>query len=900
MVLPRIKKKIIIPGLVILLIALVFFSAYFSSFIGDSLQLKEQISLSEKEKPSRAADQPEMAALQDYYMTLDPELERVPTERLYKAYLQTKALKHESRRSNSAPGLDWVEVGSDMGGRTRAILWDPNDAAGTKVWAASISGGLWYNTNIYDDESEWQCVNDLWPSLSVNSIVADPNNPMIYYAGTGEHQTARVIYRESSSVGIGIWKSMDGGETWEVIPATEDFKYISDLKVRNEDGLSVLYAGVVSGFYAGINHHSEPSDGLYRSVDGGDSWEQVLPDIIGKNSPYLPADLEIGPEGRIFVGTLKNMDGDGGATILYSDEGTAGTWTIYDDYEEIIRWDWQYDIPGRVVLACAPSNQNKVYAIIGAGYLNSAGFNYSRGRYILRSENGGQSWSERNLPGGNADWAKIAWHAMAISVNPTNSSQVFVGGKDTWKSTNGGYSWTRLSEWTRMYTGGGDDYVHCDQHMHLINDNNPNELLISTDGGMFFTENSNSNTPLFQEKNNNYSTLQFYTCDIYPIANINYFVGGLQDNGTLLSLDAPLVVGDMIDTGDGAYCFFDDNEPELLITSSYYNRFTLFQNWEHTDDMGLDGSGVFINPSDYDSDNNTVYANAVKFDGDNANQILRISGIPDNIQNELIDVPTDIDTYFSQVRVTPFGQGESTTLLLGSQNGRLFRIDNAQGNPSASEIGSDDFPTAYLSSIAFGQSEDTLLVSFSNYGVASVWQTYDGGNNWTDISGNLPDMPVRWALYHPENLTQIMLATEIGIWMTLDASREEVLWDPDPGMLNIRIDMLQMRPGDNKVLAATHGRGLMHTTWNEVIFTSVDENPAEHCTIKLFPNPASDFIQIETGSDVPINIQIVSATGKIVYQKTIISNESIDVRNWSKGFYLVKTNTGDVGKLVVK
>jgi hypothetical protein len=477
---------------------------------------------------------------------------------------------------------------------------------------------------------------------------------------------------------------------------------------------------------------------------------------------------------------------------------------------------------------------------------------------------------------------------------------VFVGGKDTWKSTNGGYSWTRLSEWTRMYTGGGDDYVHCDQHMHLINDNNPNELLISTDGGMFFTENSNSNTPLFQEKNNNYSTLQFYTCDIYPIANINYFVGGLQDNGTLLSLDAPLAVVDMIDTGDGAYCFFDDNEPELLITSSYYNRFTLFQNWEHTDDMGLDGSGVFINPSDYDSDNNTVYANAVKFVGDNANQILRISGIPDNIQNELIDVPTDIDTYFSQVRVTPFGQGESTTLLLGSQNGRLFRIDNAQGNPSASEIGSDDFPTAYLSSIAFGQSEDTLLVSFSNYGVASVWQTYDGGNNWTDISGNLPDIPVRWALYHPENLTQIMLATEIGIWMTLDASREEVLWDPDPGMLNIRIDMLQMRPGDNKVLAATHGRGLMHTTWNEAIFTSVDENPAEHSTIKLFPNPASDFIQIETGSDVPINIQIVSATGKIVYQKTIISNESIDVRNWSKGFYLVKTNTGHVAKLVVE
>lgn len=125
---------------------------------------------------------------------------------------------------------------------------------------------------------------------------------MIMYVGTGEAQTAVTIYRESSSIGFGIFKSVDGGQSWNLIPSTEDFAYITDIAIRNENGISVIYAGVVSGFYKGAQHQSTPSDGLYRSDDGGQSWQQVLPDIINKDLPYAPADIAIASDGRILWG----------------------------------------------------------------------------------------------------------------------------------------------------------------------------------------------------------------------------------------------------------------------------------------------------------------------------------------------------------------------------------------------------------------------------------------------------------------------------------------------------------------------------------------------------------------------------------------------------------------------
>ena len=645
--------------------------------------------VSEMDKPT----QPDMAALQDFFMTLDPETGMVPRERRLDAYRQMQEIQQNKNLKSTTETMSWNGTSSEMGGRTRAIMWDPNDASGNKVWAGGVTGGLWYRDDITNDNVEWQPVNEFWSSLNISCITYDPNDPMTFYLGTGEVQTALIIYRESTGVGDGIWKSSDGGETWELMETTLSFEYVTDIKIRDEDGTSVIYAGVASGNYRGVIHQSEPSDGLFRSEDGGQTWDQVLPDIPGYGEPYAVADIEFGADGRIYVGTMQNVEIEGGATILFSDEGDEGSWTVYDDYVAIIEGNSNYNIPARVMLAAAPSDENIVYAAIAAGYNN--GFNYYRGRYILKSTNKGEDWTQVSIP--ENTWSTLAWHAFIIKVDPNDPERVFTGGLDMWKTTNGGNSWNRISDWALMYYGGGDDYLHADQHAIEFKPGSSDIFITSDDGGVFYTETATMGSPIFQQKNQGYNTLQFYTCDIYPEADAPYWVGGLQDNGTLLYQNAPLSINHMIDGGDGAFCFMDDDEPTLWITSVYYNDYTIWLNNGPYENVDTD-DGIFINPADYDSDLNILYANATSFFGSQSNKIVRIDGIPENPDPDYMNLQTGLNVYFSHVTVSPRSPEGTSTLFLGSQNGRVFKVTDAQSNFfEVEEITGDDFPTAFVS-----------------------------------------------------------------------------------------------------------------------------------------------------------------------------------------------------------
>ncbi|MCX6225854.1 MAG: hypothetical protein NTV01_14065 [Bacteroidia bacterium] len=316
-------------------------------------------------------DRPDIAAYTDYIKTMDPQTGTVPPGKLQDAYDRTRSL--QALKAGGA-GLAWTNRINNSGGRTRVIFNDPNDPEHKKVWAGSVTGGLWYNNDAYAN-GEWHAVDDFWPGLSVACMASDPKNTNIYYVGTGESQTAMIIYRESSSRGVGIMRSTDAGQTWELIPSTKDWAYVTDILVRNENGQSVIYAGVVSGVYKGKLHESDPSDGLYRSVNGGETWAQVLPLIEGGTRPFAPSDIEVSADGsRIFVGTTyRGPDRLGAASILYSDNGT--TWTVMDDYYDKLvkgdRWEYNYltySYAGRVMLANAPSDPNVMYAAVAGGF----------------------------------------------------------------------------------------------------------------------------------------------------------------------------------------------------------------------------------------------------------------------------------------------------------------------------------------------------------------------------------------------------------------------------------------------------------------------------------------------------------------------------------------------------
>ena len=851
-----------------------------------------------------SADEPGIAEYHDFLTTFDPATGTVPRERLVKAMQATQGMA--ALKQGSA--IQWQGYPSDMGGRTRAIMYDPNDATHKKVWAGGVTGGLWYNNNITSATSPWVAVNDFWSNLAIRCLAYDPANPQIFYLGTGEAETAMQTYRESSGLGTGIMRSTDGGQTWAFIAGTEQFAYVTRIVVRIESGVSVIYAGVASGLYKGTQHQSLPSDGLFRSANNGATWQQVLPNITGSTVPYCVSDIALGADNKLYVGTRPNLNGEGAAVLLTSVNGTS--WVVNSQYQAEILASTGNNIPGRVVLAAAASDPNVIYALIADGFVNPVnGFNYFYCDYILRSGDKGVTWVKKTLPSdltSGSSFATIAWHALDIGVDPNNANALYIGGLDVHHSTDGGNSWSRVTDWSLMYNGGGPMYIHADQHIIVYKPGSSDEILFGSDGGVFYTATGSTGSPQFEQHNKSYSTLQFYTVAINPTAGVQQFYGGLQDNGTLYYSGHPLTINDMVTGGDGACCFYDALDPNLAMTSYYYNNYYIWHYGSIVNVTGNWSSGTFVSPSDFDYKEKHLFCNAVDYIGTYNDELVRFDNITSSgMSGHFIPLNTGSIVFFTALTYSPYSPPGKSTLFVGSESGGLFRITEAQSNtPVSANIGSASFPNASISSIAIGKSADTLMVTFSNYGVPSVWQTCNGGQSWTNIEGNLPDMPIRWALYHPSNSRQALLATETGVWECVNLNHSPVVWFPvNTGMANVRVDMLTIRKADNLVLAASHGRGLFSMTWD--VTEGMTEQQEQTSTV--FPNPSTGMFTVSAllGQPGLVDLTVTDLGGKVLFHESGTApagnyTRKVSLENQHRGACLVILKNGEKNLLTRK
>jgi photosystem II stability/assembly factor-like uncharacterized protein len=847
-------------------------------------------------------DRPDMAAFSDYIKTVDPAIKSVPSERIFAANQATDAL---SNLKSGMSRLTWTGHPTNMGGRTRTLMFDPNDSSAQKLWAGSVTGGLWYN-NDPAGGGEWMPVNDFWSNLSISCMTYDPNNTQTFYVGTGESQTALIIYRESSGRGTGIMRSTDGGQTWAPMPSTQNWPYVTDILVRSEAGVSVIYAAVISGVYKGVAHLATPTNGLYRSSDNGESWTQVLPNIPGKDYSYAPSDIETNADGsRIFIGTtygvnteVTDNDRAGAACILTSDDGLS--WTVNNTYQQRILTESVNKFPGRVMLSKAPSNPDMVFAIVASGYVRSDNFIGYGCQFLLKTSNKGATWSEVNFPSG---FASLAWHAFVITVSPLNPNIIWLGGLDTWRTTNGGTTWTKLSNWAQMYGSGADDYVHADIHVIKYRPGSDTELFIGTDGGVFATRTASApNASMkFFEVANQYSTLQYYSCAIHPDAGSIHFIGGLQDNGTMFYRKGNTpTFRDMLSGGDGALCFIDQNEPSIQITTVYHNAIYLYSGTKEADPQGAGyknlGTGTFVSPMDYDWKNNMLFANGANEQLQNLNtfHVLTVSANSITGSNTGKLLATNSAVPYSNLKWSEWSPANQSNVYIGTESGKIFRYADASHTGTLKELTPDEFPTANISSIDIAASEDTLLVTFSNYGVPSVWVSLNGGANWKNIEGNLPDMPVRWGIFHPKHGIEVMLATETGIWTTDNILAHDVVWTPDnQGLANVRIDMLKFRKSDNTVLAATHGRGMYTTIWEPNQTSSVDNLFTENVSVQAYPNPTKGQFDIKIDQPKKSSLVIMDISGRVVLtreleEQTGIWQETFDLTREPKGVYVVQ------------
>lgn len=825
-----------------------------------------------KKKPK--ADRPDLAFEQNWLMTMDPLLGRPAPERLAQA--RARLEKSAERRAKSTlPDLQWEERGPfRVGGRTRALMWDPNDASGNKVWAGGVSGGLWYNNQIVSANSQWTPVDDFWQTLSVSCLSYDPTASQTFYLGTGEGVG-------TGALGQGVWKSSDGGQSWAQLPASSDMHHINDIRVRAENGQGVLYVAVRNVNYQGLLH-GNGKEGLFRSVDGGQSFSQVLPTIPNDTAHYAPFDIEIGADNRLWIGTTNNTvvgaNDRGGATILYSDDG--------------LNFQRAYSSNGsRTELAVAPSNAAFIYGLIEwSGQVHQ----------VVRSVDSGATWELITQPADadpgipSNDFSRNqAWYDLIAQVDPNDEASLVVGGINLFRSQDTGSSWQQVSHW---YGGFNYPYVHADQHQLLFKPGSSDVLLNGSDGGVSLSTNFSSARPTWSDRNNRYNVTQFYAGAIHPAPGRNYYLAGSQDNGTQRFRQAGLANTTQATGGDGGYCFIDEENPNFQITSYVYNSFwrsfnggSSFGNF-FINDLS---SGRFINPAAYDPAQKILYSAR---DFRRINRYVEVDG---NHREENIIVG-NMGDLASSLAVSPFTD-TSSTVFVGSGAGRLYKIENAQRNRQEiiSDITGAQFPNAYLSSINFGASEDELLVTFSNYGVISVWYSDDGGMSWSEKEGDLPDMPVRWALFNPRDRDMVILATELGVWETRNFSDPQPNWQAaNQGLANVRVDMLQLRQSDYQILAATHGRGL-YTAFFEGGIGLPENNERSVQGLKLYPNPSTGPLQIDLSALAPgpWELSLYDLQGRRWKQERFAQRRDArpgqwDLRHLPRGRYILRYQQG--------
>lgn len=273
----------------------------------------------------------DLAIEQEVNRTRDPKLGYVPKNRLQNAYKFAEKKRKTSNKgvffNKAITGVSWKERGpSNLGGRTRAIMIDPNDGTNQTVWSAGVSGGLWKTTNINDENPNWVSVNDFFENMAITSIAYDPSNTTTMYFGTGEG-----FFNVDAVEGNGIWKSTDGGVSWNSLANTFDAdrqNCASSTANCNFLYVNKLVVTATGTILAATRSRFTNRGGVMRSTDGGANWSRVLTGSVGTNSCTgndfrdWASDLEIAADGDLFV-SFGIFEGHG----IWRSQDDGATWT---------------------------------------------------------------------------------------------------------------------------------------------------------------------------------------------------------------------------------------------------------------------------------------------------------------------------------------------------------------------------------------------------------------------------------------------------------------------------------------------------------------------------------------------------------------------------------------------
>src|SRR5258708_1323688 len=441
--------------------------------------------------PSRETGRRDRATVNaEYHLALEADRSGpASAAQILRAHGQRRAVAVDAASAplEKAAGLQpskWQSLGpSNVGGRVRAIAFDPG--APSRILAGTASGGLWISN---DGAASWHANFDFLPNLSVTTIAFDPLNASIVYLGTGE--------ASAGLVGVGAFKSVDGGNTWQYLATTNsdanaDWRFVNRLAVHPAQTQVIL---------AALTNNSRATGAIYRSSDAGATWTRVS----------TAKALDIAFEPRNPANAVAGLD-DG--TILYSrDAGMSWTRTA-----ALIAAPSGRGNSARAEIAFARSQLGVAYASVD----NEKG-------EVWRSDDSGATWRKLSTPGHLGTQGDCH---NAIWVDPTDAGHVLVAGLDVYQSRDARATFAKVSDWRNV-----PDSAHADHHALVVPPNfgTANPIVYDgSDGGIYRAPNVYQlETQRWTNMNNGLAVTQFYSGAGRAAAG-GRVVGGTQDNGSL-------------------------------------------------------------------------------------------------------------------------------------------------------------------------------------------------------------------------------------------------------------------------------------------------------------------------------------------------------------------------------
>ncbi len=690
-----------------------------------------------------------------------------------KAYLKgIRQAQEQAQQRSASPGFgtDWTTEGpGSAGARVNAVLVHPNDP--TTIYLGYSGGGIYKTT---DNGTTWNPIFDDQPYLAIGDMTFHPNDPETIFVGTGDPSITGYPF-----IGNGIYKSTDGGNTWTNLGLSET--YIVSKIIIHPTNPDIIYAGTM-----GLPFERTNDRGLYKSIDGGNTWDQIL--FIDNATGVI--DLVIHPTNPdiIFAGIWTRIRNNQESTL------TSTGHKVYRSVDGGTNWQpIANGLPigngSRISLSQSQQNPNTFFACF-----TSTTFQFSG---LFKTTDNGDSWTEianNATPFINNSMFGFGWYLGRLRVNPFNDNEIFVLGVPLVSSLDGGVTWGEAAP----------NDVHVDHH--AIDFAGDGSVILGNDGGAYRRPPGSS---IVWEDIENIPATQVYRVAYNPFEPDTYY-GGFQDNGTQSGNAASINNWSRIRGADGFQMAFNPDDSTnyyaetqnggIGVTNNGGNNFAGATSGILSSDRRNWDMQYFISPHE----SNTLYTGTYRV-YKTTDRAADWNVISPDLTDGIIFSPN-----FHTISTLDESSLAAGRIYVGTTDANVWRTTD-DGN-SWEEI-KQGLPERYVTSVKASPAfTETVFVTLSGYrdneNTPYVFRSQNGGMTWQNIAGDLPPVAVNDIIILPRHQDSVLIvANDAGVYASLNAGSN---WERLGGNFpTIPVYDLVYNAKNNQVVAGTHGRSIL-------------------------------------------------------------------------------------------